>query len=133
MKYLVVLVFLLVAPVAFAGHGYNLYHSQDGVEIYGKWRYEKPFRQGNRVLCLKVVNKNNVDVMVDMDVNYYHVAVINETFSLEDLCIAAGSKVKGSKDALCFVSDAVGNGELVQEEFHWKIEDVEVDLSANCD
>lgn len=124
---------LLCSPAAFAGGGYKLYLTHQGVEVYGKWKYEKPFKQGRMVLCLKVVNTTSSAQIVNMDVNFYDVAVLSETSSIDSLCVPAGKKRRGGKYGLCMMSTEFSNEKLMDASFHWRIDDMVAVKTEGCD
>lgn len=124
---------LLCSSAAFAGGGYKLYLTHQGMEVYGKWKYEKPFKKGKMVLCIKVVNITSSAQVMSMDVNFYDVAVLSETSSIDSLCVPAGKRKRGGKYGLCMVSERFSNEQLMDAAFHWRIEDVAVAAVADCE
>lgn len=118
---------------AFAQKKYQLYHTENGVEVYARWEHEKMFHKGPVLLCLQVKNTTESAVEVSMDVNFYNVAVVAETVSVEGLCVPAGKNAKGRKAGLCFESEKFDDDQRMSEAFHWKVEDMEVTQASGCE
>lgn len=131
MKHTIVALFLLFSASAMAG-GYKLYHSEDGIEVYGKWKHEKAFKKGKLMLCLKVVNTKEESALLDFDVNFFETAMLSETIELKSLCIKAGGKLKGRKSGLCLLSESFSNEQLIDDGFHWLVDDLSIQAGTDC-
>lgn len=131
-----VLLFSLISLIGSAVQAqkkYKLYHTEDGVEVYARWEHEKMFHKGPVLLCLLIKNTTESAVEVSTDVNFYNVAVVAESVSIENRCIPAGKKLKGRKADLCFQSEKFDDEQRMSEAFHWKVEDMEVTQITGCE
>lgn len=112
---------------------YCISEAEDGMVISAKWKYEKWFKRGKRVLCLTVENTNGKTSSANFLINFYRGGVVAETITVEDLCVKGAKTKKGRGDGLCFKSEEFSNEELMADDFHWKIEDIEVTIGAICE
>lgn len=116
-----------------SGHKYALYESQDGIEVHGIWKHEKMFHKGQMMLCLKVINTNPNAATVAFEVNFYKGALLAETFLVEGKCISSKKKLKGRRDGLCLVSKDFSNDELMDDSFHWSVEELDAIQVEACE
>lgn len=123
----------LLGSESLAQKKYKLYASEEGIEVYARWEHEKMFHKGPMLLCICVKNTTESAVTTSMDINFYNVAVMAESSSVEALCIPAGKKAKGRKAGLCFKSEKFSNEQLMEEAFHWKVEEIKVTEEAGCE
>src|SRR5690606_15154469 len=103
MKHLFVFLFAMISVGAMAQGGYRLYHEEDGLRIYGKWKHEKPFGHGPYMLCVKVKNTGEEMVQASFSVQYFDGPLLAEDFQVGHLCIEGGKTLKGRAGNLCFV------------------------------